>query len=146
VNNLGSLTYVNRRNALGISILLALGVGAMIAAVIATDDSVDDVSVGSNPAIVELIPPRGDTILPQSNVGVILASGWSGELTYIDNVEIPLDEQRIERALNSIIFRPDEDLSLERLPAQEVCAQIRYWEVRSPDRVQFFSWCFRVDG
>jgi len=146
VNNLGSLTYVNRRNALGISILLALGVGAMVAAVIATDDSVDDVSVGSNPAIVELIPPRGDTILPQSNVGVILASGWSGELTYIDNVEIPLDEQRIESALNSIIFRPDENLSLERLPAQEVCAQIRYWEVRSPDRVQFFSWCFRVDG
>ncbi len=146
MNNLGSLTYVNRRNALGISILLALGVGAMIAAVIATDDSVDDVSVGSNPAIVELIPPRGDTILPQSNVGVILASGWSGELTYVDNVEIPLDEQRIERALNSIIFRPDENLSLERLPAQEVCAQIRYWEVRSPDRVQFFSWCFRVDG
>ena len=146
MNNLGSLTYVNRRNALGISILLALGVGAMIAAVIATDDSVDDVSVVSNPAIVELIPPRGDTILPQSNVGVILASGWSGELTSIDNVEIPLDEQRIERALNSIIFRPDENLSLERLPAQEVCAQIRYWEVRSPDRVQFFSWCFRVDG
>ena len=146
MNNLGSLTYVDRRNALGISILLALGVGAIIAAVIATDDSVDDVSVGSNPAIVELIPPRGDTILPQSNVGVILASGWSGELTYIDNVQIPLNEQRIERALNSIIFRPDENLSLERLPAQEVCAQIRYWEVRSPDLVQFFSWCFRVDG
>ena len=146
MNNLGSLTYVDRRNALGISILLALGVGAIIAAVIATDDSVEDVSVGSNPAIVELIPPRGDTILPQSNVGVILASGWSGELTYIDNVQIPLNEQRIERALNSIIFRPDENLSLERLPTQEVCAQIRYWEVRSPDLVQFFSWCFRVDG
>ena len=146
MNNLGSLTYVDRRNALGISILLALGVGAIIAAVIATDDSVDDVSVGSNPAIVELIPHRGDTILPQSNVGVILASGWSGELTYIDNVQIPLNEQRIERALNSIIFRPDENLSLERLPTQEVCAQIRYWEVRSPDLVQFFSWCFRVDG
>ena len=146
MNNLGSLTYVDRRNALGISILLALGVGAIIAAVIATDDSIDDVSVGSNPAIVELIPPRGDTILPQSNVGVILASGWSGELTYIDNVQIPLNEQRIERALNSIIFRPDENLSLERLPTQEVCAQIRYWEVRSPDLIQFFSWCFRVDG
>lgn len=146
MNNLGSLTYVDRRNALGISILLALGVGAIIAAVIATDDSVEDVSVGSNPAIVELIPPRGDTILPQSNVGVILASGWSGELTYIDNVQIPLNEQRIERALNSIIFRPDENLSLERLPTQEVCAQIRYWEVRSPDLIQFFSWCFRVDG
>ena len=146
MNNLGSLTYVDRRNALGISILLALGVGAIIAAVITTDDSIDDVSVGSNPAIVELIPPRGDTILPQSNVGVILASGWSGELTYIDNVQIPLNEQRIERALNSIIFRPDENLSLERLPTQEVCAQIRYWEVRSPDLIHFFSWCFRVDG
>ena len=96
--------------------------------------------------LIYACPPRGDTILPQSNVGVILASGWSGELTYIDNVQIPLNEQRIERALNSIIFRPDENLSLERLPTQEVCAQIRYWEVRSPDLVQFFSWCFRVDG
>ncbi len=137
---------MNHRNALGISILLALGVGALVAAIIATDDSSEDVRVVSNLAIAELIPLRGDTILPQSNVGVILASGWSGELTYIDNVQIPLDEQRIERALNSIIFRPDENLSLERLPAQEVCAQIRYWEVRSPDRVQFFNWCFRVDG
>ena len=137
---------MNRRSALWISLLLALGVGAIVAAIIATNDNVDDVSVDSNPAIVELIPPRGDTILPQSNVGVILASGWLGELTYIDNVQIPLDEQRIERALNSVIFRPDEGLVLERLPAQEVCAQIRYWEVRSSDRDQFFSWCFRVDG
>ena len=137
---------MNRRSALWISLLLALGVGAIVAAIIATNDNVDDVSVDSNPAIVELIPPRGDTILPQSNVGVILASGWLGELTYIDNVQIPLDEQRIEHALNSVIFRPDEGLVLERLPAQEVCAQIRYWEVRSPDRDQFFSWCFRVDG
>ena len=65
---------MNRRSALWISLLLALGVGAIVAAIIATNDNVDDVSVDSNPAIVELIPPRGDTILPQSNVGVILAS------------------------------------------------------------------------
>ena len=81
---------MNRRSALWISLLLALGVGAIVAAIIATNDNDDDVSVDSNPAIVELIPPRGDTILPQSNVGVILASGWLGELTYIDNVQIML--------------------------------------------------------
>ena len=27
-----------------------------------------DVSVDSNPSILELLPPRGDTVLPQANV------------------------------------------------------------------------------
>ncbi len=68
-----------------------------------------------------------------------------------ENVEgagtvIPLDQQRVQNALNSVIFRPDEGLVLDRLPAQDVCATVRYWPVRNPDRTATIDWCFRVDG
>jgi len=137
---------VNRRNALVISVLLALGAGVMMAAVLTGDGDGSDVSVDSNPAVVELLPPRGDTILPQGNVGIILAAGWMGELVHIDGTVIPLDQQRIEPALNSVIFRPDDGLVLDRLPPQQVCTRARYWPVRNPDRIEIFDWCFRVDG
>ena len=137
---------MNRRNALVIAVLLAFGAGALLAASLAGGDNYGDVSVDTNPAVVELLPPRGDTILPQSNVGIILASGWAGEIIHIGGTAIPLDQQRIQAALNSVIFRPDEGLALERLPAQEVCTQVRYWPIRTPDQTQVFDWCFRVDG
>ena len=105
-----------------------------------------DVSVDSNPSILELLPPRGDTVLPQANVGVILAPGWAGEILHIGGTVVPVDQQRIEKALNSVIFRPGADLALVRLPAQEVCATVRYWPVRNPDRTATIDWCFRVDG
>ncbi len=105
-----------------------------------------DVSVDSNPSILELLPPRGDTVLPQANVGAILAPGWTGEILHIGGTVVPVDQQRIEKALNSVIFRPGADLALERLPAQEVCTTMRYWPVRNPDRTATIDWCFRVDG
>ena len=105
-----------------------------------------DVSVDSNPSILELLPPRGDTVLPQANVGAILAPGWTGEILHIGGTVVPVDQQRIEKALNSVIFRPGADLALERLPAQEVCTTMLYWPVRNPDRTATIDWCFRVDG
>ena len=45
-----------------------------------------------------------------------------------------------------MIFRPDEGLALERLPSQDVCATVRYWPVRNPERTSNIDWCFRVDG
>ena len=55
-------------------------------------------------------------------------------------------QQRIQQALNSVIFRPDKGLVLDRLPAQDVCTTVRYWPVRNPDRTATIDWCFRVDG
>ena len=105
-----------------------------------------DVSVDSNPSILELLPPRGDTVLPQANVGAILAPGWVGEILHIGGTVVPVDQQRIEKALTSVIFRPGADLALERLLPQEVCTTVRYWPVRNPDRTATIDWCFRVDG
>ena len=105
-----------------------------------------DVSVDTNPAISKLLSPWGNTVLPQANVGAILTAGWAGEILHIGGTVIPLDQQRIQKALNSVIFRPDEGLVLDRLPAQEVCTTVRYWPVRNPDRTATIDWCFRVDG
>ena len=45
-----------------------------------------------------------------------------------------------------MIFRPGKGRVLQRLPAQDVCAEVRYWEVQTPDRAATLAWCFRVDG
>ena len=105
---------MNRRNALVISVLLALGAGAMTAAVLVAGNSDGDIEVDSNPAVRELLPPRDDTVLPQSNVGAILSAGWSGEILHIGGTVIPLDQQRIQSALNSVIFRPGDGQTARR--------------------------------
>jgi len=143
---LASLRRVNRRNAIVISVLLALGAGALTAAVLVSGNSDGDIEVDSNPAVRELLPPRDDTVLPQSNVGAILSAGWSGEILHIGGTVIPLDQQRIQSALNSVIFRPGDGQTLRRLPPGELCATVRYWPTRTPDRTATIDWCFRVDS
>ena len=137
---------MTRRNALVISVMMGVGVGILILTALLPTRNPGDVSVDTNPAISKLLPPRGDTVLPQANVGAILTAGWAGEILHIGGTVIPLDQQRIQKALNSVIFRPDEGLVLDRLPAQDVCATVRYWPVRNPDRTATIDWCFRVDG
>ena len=137
---------MNRRNALVISVLLALGAGAMTSAVLVAGNSDGDIEVDSNPAVRELLPPRDDTVLPQSNVGAILSAGWSGEILHIGGTVIPLDQQRIQSALNSVIFRPGDGQTLRRLPPGELCATVRDWPTRTPDRTATIDWCFRVDS
>ena len=137
---------MTRRNALVISVMIGVGVGILVLTALLPTRNPGDVSVDTNPAISELLPPRDDTVLPQANVGAILTAGWAGEILHIGGIVIPLDQQRIQKALNSVIFRPDEGLVLDRLPAQEVCTTVRYWPVRNPDRTATIDWCFRVDG
>ena len=135
-----------RFKALLISCLLELGVGVLTTAIFLTDRDNSDLIVTSNPAIIELIPGRGDEVLPQNTVGTILAPGWTGSFLTIGNAKIPLDQQRIEPALNSVMFRPGKNKIFERLPSQKVCASVEYWEVQTPDRTSTISWCFRVSG
>ena len=102
---------MTRRRALIISVFMGLGVGILVLAALLPSENPGDVSVSSNPAVSELLPDRGDTVLPQANVGAILAPGWAGEIIHIGGTAIPVDQQRIEKARNSVIFRPDEGLA-----------------------------------
>ena len=135
-----------RLNALIISSMLALGVGVLTIAALLADNGKADLTISSSQAVVELLPARGDEVLPQTTVGVILAPGWRGTLISVGSTRIPLDQQRIEPALNSVLFRPGKGQVLERLPAQDVCAEVQYWEVQTPDRTSTVDWCFRVGG
>ena len=137
---------MSRRSTIGIITLLTLGIALLVMAALIEDGNNRDVTVDSNPAIVELVPPRGDEVIHQATVGLILAPGWSGELVHIGGTVIPIDQQQVQSALNSILSRPGEGLVLEALPPQDVCTTARYWPVQTPDRTASIDWCFRVNG
>jgi hypothetical protein len=49
---------VSRRSAIVIITLLTLGIGLLVTAALIEDGSGGDITVDSNPAIIELVPPR----------------------------------------------------------------------------------------
>ncbi len=137
---------MTRRNSIIICSLLAFGIGVLIVAALVADGDNGDIVLTSNPGIVELIPSRGDEVIAQTNVGVIFSSTWEGEIISIGDTQVPLDQQKVEPALNSVIFRPEAGKVIERLPAGDICASVVYWEVQTPSRRSSMNWCFRVIG
>ncbi|MBL89961.1 MAG: hypothetical protein CL517_06750 [Actinobacteria bacterium] len=137
---------MTRRNSIIICSLIAFGIGVLVIAALIADGDNSDIVLTSNPGIIELIPSRGDEVIAQTNVGVIFSSTWKGEITSIGNTQIPLDQQKVETALNSVVFRPEAGKVIERLPAGNICASVDYWEVQTPSRRSSMNWCFRVIG
>jgi len=137
---------VTRRNSIIICFLLVIGIAVLVLAGLIADGDDNDIVLNSNPGVLELIPSRGDEVIAQTNVGVVFSSTWTGEIISIGDAQIPLDQQRIEPALNSVVFRPEVGKIIERLPPGDICASVAYWEVQTPSRRSSLSWCFRVIG
>ena len=137
---------MTRRNSIIICSLLAIGIAVLVLAGLIADGDDNDIVLNSNPGISELIPSRGDEVIAQTNVGVVFSPTWTGEIISIGDKQIPLDQQRVEPALNSVVFRPETGKVIERLPAGNICASIVYWEVQTPSRRSSLNWCFRVIG
>jgi|TARA_B100001996_G_scaffold172911_1_gene131998 hypothetical protein len=137
---------VTRRNSIIICFLLVIGIAVLVLAGLIADGDDNDIVLNSNPGVLELIPSRGDEVIAQTNVGVVFSSTWTGEIISIGDTQIPLDQQRIEPALNSVVFRPEVGKIIERLPPGDICASVAYWEVQTPSRRSSLSWCFRVIG
>mgnify|MGYP001375386034 CR=1 FL=1 len=137
---------MTRRNSIIICSLIAFGIGVLVIAALIADGDNSDIVLTSNPGIIELIPSRGDEVIAQTNVGVIFSSTWEGEIISIGDTQVPLDQQKVEPALNSVIFRPEAGKVIERLPAGDICASVVYWEVQTPSRRSSMNWCFRVIG
>ena len=137
---------MTRRNSIIICFLLVLGIAVLVLAGLIADADDNDIVLNSNPGVLELIPSRGDEVIAQTNVGVVFSSTWTGEIISIGNTQIPLDQQRIEPALNSVVFRPESGKIIDRLPAGNICASVVYWEVQTPSRRSSLNWCFRVIG
>jgi len=137
---------VTRRNSIIICSLLAFGIAVLVLAGLVAEGDNNDIVLKSNPGVLELIPSRGDEVIAQTNVGVVFSPTWTGEIISIGDAQIPLDQQRVERGLNSVVFRPETGKIIERLPAGDICASIAYWEVQTPGRRSNLNWCFRVIG
>ncbi|HJM38073.1 MAG TPA: hypothetical protein QF627_04090 [Acidimicrobiales bacterium] len=137
---------MTRRNSIIICFLLVIGIAVLVLAGLIADGDDNDIVLNSNPGVLELIPSRGDEVIAQTNVGVVFSSTWTGEIISIGDTQIPLDQQRIEPALNSVVFRPEVGKIIERLPPGDICASVAYWEVQTPSRRSSLSWCFRVIG
>ena len=137
---------MTRRNSIIICFLLVAGIAVLVLAGLIADGDDNDIVLNSNPGVLELIPSRGDEVIAQTNVGVVFSSTWTGEIISIGDTQIPLDQQRIEPALNSVVFRPEVGKIIERLPPGDICASVAYWEVQTPSRRSSLSWCFRVIG
>ena len=111
---------MTRRNSITICFLLALGIAVLVLAGLIADGDDNDIVLNSNPGVLELIPSRGDEVIAQTNVGVVFSPTWTGEIISIGDTQIPLDQQRVEPALNSVVFRPESGKIIDRLPAGNI--------------------------
>lgn len=94
--------------------------------------------------IEQVMPAPGTTILSQADVGADLIDTYTGVL-FIDGVEIPLDQLRIERALGQVVFRPGENKEITRLAPGPHRATIEYWpQDRDREASRSFTWQFRA--
>lgn len=132
-----------RRVVIGLLLLAALG--AFWAAGI--HGTTDPEPVLSQGAVEAFIPaPNSPAVLRQAEIGVDLATGWTGELV-INGIPIPDDQLRRNDPLNQLFFSPGEGREIERLEAGRVTVVARIWrpvegETRADARE--VSWSFNV--
>ncbi len=93
-----------------IVLLLLAGVGAFVLAGTRTqrNGGADDVTIsGGDDAVEALIPGRNAETLSQSEIGIDLADGWTGDLALNG---VPIDDVQRVDALNQLLYRPPDGL------------------------------------
>jgi len=116
-----------------------------------------------NPAIERLIPGPDDLVLRQSEVGIDLATGYTGQLI-IDGQALPTEEvvasssptpgtvdrilvTRFDRAENTLLYQP---LDVQGAPIKEFdpgrhTITARFWKLtEGEDTAHQYTWAFRV--
>jgi hypothetical protein len=130
-------------------VVLALAVGAFVAAYIATSDEGDDElgtsgDVASNELVEQRIPAPNSQVPQQSTVGIDLLSGWEGTLQ-LNDVEIPLDQLMLTPELARIEFTPGDGKVVEELQAGLNCVNAIVWPIaEGRDAARQIPWCFTV--
>ena len=126
-----------RRVVLTLLVLLALAGLVVAGQRTVRNGGADDVTIsGGDNAVEALIPGREAETLSQSEVGIDLADGWTGDLLL--NGEA-VDAQRVD-ALNQLLYRPPEGLDSGRN-----CVTAVIWSSsESRDSSRDVDWCFEV--
>ncbi len=123
-----------------IVLLLLAGVGAFVLAGTRTqrNGGADDVTIsGGDDAVEALIPGRNAETLSQSEIGIDLADGWTGDLALNG---VPIDDVQRVDALNQLLYRPPDGLDSGRN-----CVTATIWRSsESPESGRAVEWCFEV--
>lgn len=97
-------------------------------------------------AVEHLIPPRGDQVLRQTEIGIDLAPGWTGVLM-VNGVEIPEDQLRRVDAQNQFFFTAGPGREFEELPPGTVEVTALIWrpvDGETRDDGERVRWTFAV--
>jgi hypothetical protein len=129
-------------------IVLALAIGAFVAAYLATSDEGDD-ELGTSGAIgndivEQRIPAPNSQVPQQSTIGIDLLSGWEGTLK-LNDVEIPMDQLKLTPELAKIEFTPGDGKVVDELRAGLNCVTAIVWPIpEGRDAAREIPWCFTV--
>jgi hypothetical protein len=100
----------------------------------------------TNSAVERFIPPDGSpAVVRQAEVGVDLATGWTGVLA-VDGVEIPEDELRRNEPENQVFFMPGPGRVVDELAPGPHTVTALIWRLENETRAdaQPVSWSFRA--
>ena len=116
-----------------------------------------------NPAIERLIPGQDDLVLRQSEVGIDLATGYTGELiidgqTLVTREVVASDEAtpgvvprivdvRFDPALNTLLYQPIDlpDAPIPEFDPGEHTITARFWKLdEGEDTARQYTWTFKV--
>ncbi len=150
--------HLDRKTLLA-SLPLALGLALVIGGFVAAQSS-DNAPGIDNPAIEQLYPDDGSLVLRQSEVGVDLADGYTGELA-IDGRTLPTERvepiavpvasvppilvTRYDPGVNTLLYLPQGGAPIEEFEPGEHTVRLTYWpEVEGRQAAKVYSWTFRV--
>jgi hypothetical protein len=136
--------YSTRFKAVAVAVL-ALAIGAFVAAYLATSDEGDnELGTSGNAVGGEIVEQPNSQVPQQSIVGIDLLSGWEGTLQ-LNNVEIPRDQLTLTPELARIEFTPGDGKVVEQLQAGLNCVNATVWPIaEGREAAREIPWCFQV--
>ncbi len=139
--------YSTRFKVVAVAVL-ALAIGAFVAAYLATSDEDDELGTSGNAVggeiVEQRIPAPNSQVPQQSSVGIDLLSGWEGTLQ-LNNLEIPRDQLTLTPELARIEFTPGDGKVVEQLQAGLNCVNAIVWPIaEGREAARQIPWCFQV--
>lgn len=136
-----------------VGIVVVLVLIAVNFAIFAGRNQVNGPPAASNrpTAIVQLLPDEGELQPPQQEVGAVLSSDYSAQLT-IDGHLIPQDQMTGDAGVGQFFFEPGPGKDFTTIPKGNTNAVIEWWPktiatpeaAKAQQRLASYSWNFKV--
>lgn len=131
------------------SLMLALGGAMLILAALTAAGDDNDITVTAVEEIESIFPERESSILRQDRVGIDLAEGFVGALSFelSDGRVLAIPSDQLDQSLQAIgqfTYKPAEGKVIDSFPPQANCVTATYWPIDDREDVASIRWCFNV--